>query len=200
MQFIFDTVFPPRTTELLVREINLDTIVRKYSPHPHQGIVCLSNYSDPDVKALITENKYHHNQHASKHLAHLLTTWVETQSQSVVLVPIPLSKEREQTRGFNQVTAVLKNIKLDKQISLDETSLSRTRHTTPQTSLRRTERLKNLHDAFTCNAPKINSYENCLLILVDDVATTGATLAETSAVLIPHLHPTTKLICLALAH
>jgi ComF family protein len=200
MRFIFDAIFPPRANELVIREITKNTMVRKYSPHPHQNIVCLCNYTDPEVKALITENKYHHNSAASKHLAQLLVSWLATQTLPIVLIPIPLSKEREQERGYNQVTAVLRKIDSNKQLSLDEASLQRTRHTTPQTSLQRTERLKNINGAFACNKEKINSYKNCLLVLVDDVATTGATLAGARAVLAPHLHPTSKLICLALAH
>lgn len=175
-------------------------MVRKYSPHPHQNIVCLSNYTDPTIKALITENKYHNNPAASKYLAQLLEAWLKTQTLPIVLMPIPLSKEREQERGYNQVTEVLKHFKSDKPCSLDETSLKRTRHTTPQTSLPRTARLKNLNGAFACDKEKINSYKNCLLVLVDDVATTGATLAEARAELQPNLHPTTRIIYLVLAH
>lgn len=198
--FVFDAIFPPRTTELVVRGITPGTISKKYLLQHHQNTICLSSYSDGQIKALITENKYHQNPAAAKYLANLLEQWVVTQTLPIVLIPIPLSKQREKERGYNQVMEVINNIKATKTLSLNGTLLQRTRHTAPQTSLQKDERLKNLTGAFVCDIEKTKSYENCVLVLVDDVATTGATLAAARAELQPNLHPTTKLICLALAH
>lgn len=198
--FVFDTLFPPRTTELVVREITPSTMTRKYLFQHHQNTICLSSYSDVQIKALITENKYHQNPAAAKYLANLLEQWLVTQTLPTVLIPIPLSKQREKERGYNQVMEVIKNIKATKTLSLNGALLQRTRHTAPQTSLQRNERLKNLKRAFVCDIEKVKSYENCILVLVDDVSTTGATLAAARAALQPNLHSTSKLICVALAH
>ena len=78
--------------------------------------------------------------------------------------------------------------------------LTRTKETVPQSSLDRQRRLHNIKNAFVCDVQKVKKLSYPIIILLDDVVTTGATLNEARATLVPHLHPDTTLICLALAH
>lgn len=197
---IIDSIFPPRKTDVLLRTVVASDIENKFLPQHIDTTLCLSEYHGSLIQALITENKYHKNKHATKQLSTLLQLWLNTQTTPVVLLPIPLSLKRHRERGYNQVTIVLEALKGDESIRIDSTSLKRSKHTIAQTTLGRKERLANLTGAFICDEEKVFSYEHCTLILVDDVFTTGATMAAAHAALAPHLHPSATLLCLALAH
>lgn len=197
---ILDVLFPPRVTQLKVRSATKQVVREKYIPQTIHHTTCLSSYHDPLIKALITENKYYGCTAASKHLALLLELWLTTQTEAVVLLPIPLSAKRESERGYNQVTIILEAVVLPKNVCIDTTLIKRNRHTSTQTSLNKEKRLINLNGAFTSTREKVLSYEHCTLVLIDDVLTTGATMKAAHATLAPHLHKTSILTCLTLAH
>ncbi|MHC1742342.1 MAG: double zinc ribbon domain-containing protein [Syntrophobacteraceae bacterium] len=91
------------------------------------------------------------------------------------LVAVPLHVKRVQQRGFNQ--AALMTELLGKRLSLPvcHDALVRSRWTEPQTRLKREERLKNVAHAFT--AGDRSSVRDRTLLLIDDVLTTGTTVA-----------------------
>lgn len=96
-------------------------------------------------------------------------------------VPIPLHKKRLRSRGFNQ-SALLAKILSDKLHArfLDDV-LVRTTDTKPQAELTREKRLGNIRHAFSCTDSSLIQEKS--IALVDDVATTCATLAECASVL-----------------
>ena len=197
---IFDALFPPRATQLLVRSVTSPDITTYYLPRRIQNTLCLSSYQEPLIKALITEIKFYGSTIARRHLATLLETLLATQTTSIVLIPIPLSARRERERGYNQVTVVLESLHPRETITIDTNLLKRSRHTTAQTSLKREDRLKNLTGAFVCEPERALSYKDCTFIIIDDVLTTGATMLAARAAIEPHLHPTSTVVTLALAH
>jgi ComF family protein len=107
-----------------------------------------------------------------------------------IIVPVPLHPWRFRFRGFNQAMIIARalssHIAADLNIPVREDILFRTRFTLPQTRSRDArERRKNLHDAFSLSKDKeIRSVVRGMTIwLVDDVATTGATLEECATIL-----------------
>lgn len=197
---IFDALFPPRATQLLVRSVTSPDITTYYLPRRIQNTLCLSSYQEPLIRALITENKFYGSVTARTHLATLLETLLGTQTSAIVLVPIPLSARRARERGYNQVTVVLQSLPPKESVTIDTTLLKRSRHTLAQTTLKREDRLKNLTGAFICDGEKTQSYKNSTFIIIDDVLTTGATMLAARAAIEPHLHPTSTVVTLALAH
>ena len=88
------------------------------------------------------------------------------------LVPVPLHPSRLRERGYNQAELLAKEIAsaLDRPLRTDV--LKRTRAAPPQVSSQsRSERIRNVQDAFA-SAP----IDGEVVVLVDDVTTTGATL------------------------
>src|SRR5262249_37544030 len=92
-----------------------------------------------------------------------------------VLVPVPLHGARERERGFNQsvllARALAERVEPPLPVALD--ALRRTRPAPPHVGWSRAERPGNVAGAFAC-AP--DSVAGQRVILVDDVATSGATL------------------------
>lgn len=91
-----------------------------------------------------------------------------------VLVPVPLARERERERGFNQAALLAERLAAGLRAPLRTRWLARTRATPPQTALNATERRVNVRGAFVAST----SAAGIDIVLIDDVLTTGATAAE----------------------
>lgn len=91
-----------------------------------------------------------------------------------VIVPVPLSKRRIRERGYNQSVEIAKGISRVTGIKVDSKAVVRNRFHESQTHKQRWERNENVSHAFSLSAPE--RMQNCHILLVDDVATTGATL------------------------
>jgi competence protein ComFC len=98
-----------------------------------------------------------------------------------LVIPIPLSLERFQQRGFNQVEGILQAAGIDYQ-----PILTKKRHLPPQAELSRQERLAS-PQPFVIESKQVQLKDKTLL-LVDDVYTTGQTLHHAAEVLLRH-HP-----------
>ena len=96
-----------------------------------------------------------------------------------VLVPVPLSAARERSRGYNQSAVLAEFLARALRIPLARALLRRRRDTVTQTALTPEERQANLRGAFAAAGPVRG-----LPVLVDDVFTTGATLAEAARALL----------------
>lgn len=154
------------------------------TPHSYDESYCSMSYESP-VSNLIAKAKY------NRELTSLLTlgsAFIKSyklykhpghQITPDVIVAIPLSRQRQFIRGFNQ-SQVLAEIVADQlAIPLDNQILKRTRHTLPQRGLKKAVRLKNLKGSFqsSANAQGLN------IVLFDDVITTGATMEAAASTL-----------------
>lgn len=116
-------------------------------------------------------------------LAKLLPS-VEFPEKSV-LVPVPLHWRRENIRGFNQSSILAREIAKKSNRPVCEL-LKRHRYTQPQVELPRQKRLTNLRGAFSLKNSLQRLDPNITYFLVDDVSTTGTTIAECKTVLFRH--------------
>ncbi|MFH1897303.1 MAG: ComF family protein [Candidatus Desantisbacteria bacterium] len=98
-----------------------------------------------------------------------------------IIVPIPLHKTKLKTRGYNQagILTVFMGEKLN--IPISQNNLKRIKATITQASLKRKERIKNIHNAFFIQQPE--KFSGKRILLIDDVFTTGATSNECSRIL-----------------
>lgn len=116
-------------------------------------------------------------------LAPLMAPLGPPADEATVLVPIPLAPKRLRTRGYNQSELLARALAGRWRIPVVPDLLARTRETPTQTTLTPGTRLANVRAAFAANVqcPMINGHWT--LIIVDDVFTTGATLAEAARAL-----------------
>ncbi len=107
--------------------------------------------------------------------------WVEPALDAAdVLLPLPLSKPRLQWRGYNQAQLLAQALEPGKcQIDV----LLRIKDTPPQSSLPRSERLASVRDAFAIDPLQIEHVRGKKVVLVDDVMTSGASLAAAARVI-----------------
>ncbi len=143
------------------------------------GMFVLAHYKKL-IPEIIHQIKYQSVFAASKEIAGLINQNYHQKFEFDYFVPVPLSKKRERTRGFNQAEKLSKSLKLKPSVNL----LIRTKDTKPQFDLSFDDRKKNVKDVFALNPALITrSLSNLSFCLVDDVATTGSTLFECAKVL-----------------
>lgn len=97
-----------------------------------------------------------------------------------VLIPIPLSQQRLAERGFNQAVQLAHHLS---RTQTQSQTLLRMKHTSAQSSLKRSERLTNLTGAFAVAPLLVAQLRGKNILLIDDVVTTGATLNFAARVL-----------------
>jgi predicted amidophosphoribosyltransferase len=173
------------------------TDVLKMSIRHFKGTLYLLPYHQPETKAIIKANKYQASKQAAEKLALMLDDYLTTCQPEFTIIPMPISKKRWRERGYNHITLITTHSLYSK--SVQENILLKTTHTTQQTQASRTQRTQQQIGTFVCNADKCHTLPK-LVILLDDVVTTGGTMDAARAALIPHLPADTKLLCLALAH
>ncbi|MFN5350659.1 MAG: ComF family protein [Polaromonas sp.] len=95
-----------------------------------------------------------------------------------LILPVPLSKERLQTRGFNQAWLLTKELarQAGSTAQADSSLLLRVKNTRPQTELKRQARLANVKGAFQVDPLRAAAIKGRCVVLVDDVMTSGASL------------------------
>lgn len=133
------------------------------------------------TQQIITHIKYQHRFGLIPYLIGPLTRSIKNWNKHFdLIVPVPLGKKRLKTRGFNQACLIAKPIAVKMNIKYAPLALSRIRETRSQVGLHVTERQKNIAGAFSADQIRCKDMN---ILLIDDIATTGATLNECAAAL-----------------
>lgn len=135
------------------------------------------------LRELLLKHKFHNRLDAGLTLARLLAAiYIPHETKPDAVVPIPLHDSRLMQRGHNQsmLSAKLLAQKIERPLMPD--LLRRTRATTPQATLSKKERQKNLSGAFTAAIP--SPLRSKHILLVDDITTTGSTLRQATNTLL----------------
>jgi ComF family protein len=152
----------------------------RLNPPAFDRLLALWSYQPP-LDAVVLGLKFGRLDYLGSHLAAALVEGLgERLADFDRVVPVPLHWRRRLARGYNQAERIARPLAalLDLPCA---TLLTRRRATPPQSLLGRASRLANLRKAFQVPHPK--RVRGLRILLVDDVATTGATLDAAASTL-----------------
>jgi competence protein ComFC len=90
-------------------------------------------------------------------------------------VPVPLGRKRLAERGYNQVSLIARPLSMAMRLAYASDALIRSQETRSQVGLTRLQRQDNVRNAFRATPGRVRG---SVVLLVDDVATTGSTLSS----------------------
>ena len=97
------------------------------------------------------------------------------------IVPVPLHRQRLNERGFNQARILAGEVGRQKRLPVEDGVLKKIKSVPPKTSLEQRDRRQNVRGAYS--VVKARRIDGRILLLVDDVFTTGSTIGECASVL-----------------
>ena len=187
---LLDIIFPQNNLERKISNISEEKLSKKLHLSEYNDIVSLFQYKDPLIKQMVWLLKYKKDLHVARLFASALHDFLVEElsdeimfsgdtsgNKKIVLIPIPLSKQRERERGYNQIKLITNEMQKISEFSVYTDLLIKEKDTVPQTSLsKRKDRAKNIKGVFAVQDK--GNLKNIHAILIDDVFTTGSTLSE----------------------
>ncbi|MGF1699841.1 ComF family protein [Photobacterium makurazakiensis] len=145
-------------------------------PPPWQHFVRLGEYQFP-LRTLVHQLKFERKFWLAQPLGHLLAAQIQTPAP--VVIPVPLHPLRRLYRSFNQSTLLADAIAEKTHSNCLPQAIRRKLYTQPQHQLSRQQRQRNLHGAFILKEQSLPNH----VAIVDDVVTTGSTVAAIATLL-----------------
>lgn len=146
---------------------------------PLAGLRVAARYEDP-LRAALWALKYHSQRRLAGPLGDLLAQAGEPAARAHgarMVIPVPLHASRQRQRGYNQSRLLAQQCAARLGLPLRSDLLTRTRATPPQVRLSAPQRQANVAGAFAITHTASAALAGTVVLLVDDVCTTGATLA-----------------------
>lgn len=141
---------------------------------PMDGAIVFARFGGA-VAIALRRFKYEERADLARPLGHLLRrAVVDAEVAADIVVPVPLHPRRLAERGYNQSALLARAVSEQLEIPFAPRALERSRQTAQQARLGRAERLANMAEAFVVRDE--SAVKSKIVLLVDDVLTTGATL------------------------
>ena len=143
--------------------------------------------SESDYKHIVYGIKYGGRRKMAVRLGALLGSHLARNrelARCTAVVPVPLHPLRRWKRGYNQAELIARGVAKAMGVPVETRLLRRRRNTKTQTKLHGAEKARNVQGAFGLNERRANALQQQgarHLLLIDDVLTTGSTLAACAA-------------------
>jgi ComF family protein len=156
-----------RTNHPCIEPVDLHFIrsAAVFSGAMRKALHALKYYSDRSLAEQLVRRSYRH--------------WSMPSWDFDALMPVPLGRKRERSRGYNQSLLLAEALSRLVEIPVDAGCLTRVRETQSQVGLSYQARKQN-----TANAFQALAVDRRKVLLVDDVCTTGATLQSCADALV----------------
>ncbi len=153
----------------------------RQDPPPYRALRSWAAFDSP-VRPALHKLKYRRDLALGDALAVPLGQFVESLGWTFDLVaPIPLGQKRMKERGYNQVALIARPLSLSLGLGYSPAALKRRRETKSQVGLSAGERKANVQEAFVAEPRFVRGKS---VLVMDDVATTGATLSSSAEALL----------------
>lgn len=184
---LFDFLLPVAREERLVAGVSETQVMEKILPRrvPCGAVeaATLLPYGDSIVKSLIWALKYRASARAASLLAGVLAPalaeeWSEAELHAcpIRFIAVPRSAESVARYGGNHLERVIEALPAEFRLAFVPQGIVRKKDTGRQTHLRKLERARNISGAFSI--ARAHEVAGAYVVVIDDVVTTGATLAE----------------------
>ncbi len=190
IKFIFPTNDQELLSKIMKHSIELQTVQVK-----KENIYYIYKYQDQDMKrALLKVKNYGLHEFVEffsnamcDALLELISERLDWERLNIVVCPVPLHKSKKAKRGFDQNLVLAKSLQQcfgeKANIHINANLLKRNKNTKEQKKLKQYERFQNLKDAFQISN-KIALSEIDIIIVFDDITTSGATLLSAKQALL----------------
>ena len=149
-----------------------------------------SSYQNSILQKTIHYFKYRGITSLQFPLSQLLIKFIEQNNylsffakKDIYVIPIPLSKRKLRQRGFNQAELLAQSVALYFHWNYSPNLLQRIKNNPPQAQLKNKEERKNNVKGIFCFPSSTQTLKGKIIVLIDDVFTTGATMEEAARVL-----------------
>lgn len=187
LRSLLDLVFPPRcevcrkgSEEALCTECFSQIKFMK----PQLGIYSASAY-DGVLRTALHRFKFQKRKNLADPLGVLLVKYLSHTPELKIdemdfIIPVPLHRRRQRERGYNQAELLARVVSRYYEVPVIP-ALERVKDTHPQFDLPRESRFTNIKGAFKISDSR--AVYNKQILLLDDIYTTGSTIAECSKTL-----------------
>lgn len=173
-------------------------------PHPEADlpdyIHALYEYRNPIIKKILTDAKYRKKfsglnvfgPYLASVLFDITSEYIELNNyKNILIIPVPISRKRLKTRGYNQAKIITESIMLNLpnnrsnalNFKLADNIIDKIKDRTPQASIhKRSVRLNSPKGTFQIKNSEI--LHGSLCIIIDDITTTGGTILEIRKILL----------------
>ena len=136
------------------------------------------------IRRIILKYKFQEESYLYKTFVNFLLkneNFFENIEKYDTIVPVPISRKRLKSRGYNQSELIAKEIAYNSNLILETGCLYKVKNIVEQSKLNKEERLKNIQGVYELvNKEKLYKKK---ILLVDDIFTTGSTVNECAKVL-----------------
>lgn len=158
--------------------------------HALDVLLVAADYSKNLTVRIVKALKYRFARHVAFDMGELMASHLKSRlkrlkltKDSTIIVPIPLHSKRLRWRGFNQADLLASHIATKLSLPYQSDVLQRLKSTAPQADIEdRQSRIANMKDMFAIADHSLDLKDK-IIVLVDDVSTTGSTLDNAARVL-----------------